>query len=68
MNALKQRDTWTKEEEEQLRQLFLQHALPGDIAQVLSRTISAVKSKAHSLGITIARFENRRQPGLSKWG
>ena len=29
MKASKQRDLWTKEEEAQLRQLFLQHALPA---------------------------------------
>jgi hypothetical protein len=66
---VKQRvDLWTKEEEERLRQLFMQNALPVEIAQVLGRTVFAVKSKAHALGITIARFGNRRRPGISRWG
>ena len=64
VKVLQQRgELWTKEEEERLRQLFLQHAVPGEIAQVLGRTVSAVKSKAHALGITIARFGNRRRRG-----
>jgi hypothetical protein len=59
---------WTKDEEERLQQLFLQHALPDEIAKELGRTVSAVKSKAHALGITIARFGNRSRTGLSRWG
>jgi hypothetical protein len=69
VKMLQQRgELWTKEEEERLRQLFVQPAVPGEIAQVLGRTVFAVKSKAHALGITIARFGNRRRPGLSRWG
>ena len=59
---------WTKDEEERLKQMFLQHALPDEIAKELGRTVSAVKSKAHALGITIGRFRNRRRLGLSRWG
>jgi hypothetical protein len=54
---------WTKDEEERLKQLFLQHALPDEIATELGRTVPAVKSKAQALGITIARFRNRTRPG-----
>jgi hypothetical protein len=50
---------WTREEEERLQRLFLQHALPAEIAKELGRTVSSVKSKAHALGLTIARFGNR---------
>jgi len=68
VKASKERgDLWTKEQGERLRQLFLQNELPGEIAKVLGRTISSVKSKAHALGITIARFGSRRRPGLSRW-
>ena len=59
---------WTKYEEERLQQMFLQNALPEEIAKDLGRTVSAVKSKAHALGITIARFQNRTRPMLSRWG
>src|SRR3981189_3260746 len=58
---------WTREEEEPPQQLFLQHPLPAEIAKELGRTVSSVKSKAHALGLTIARFGNRRLPGLSRW-
>jgi hypothetical protein len=58
---------WTKDEEERLKQLFLQNALPAEIAKELGRTVSAVKSKAHALGITIARFGSRRS-GMPRWG
>jgi len=43
---------------------MLENALPDAIAEVLGRTVSAVKSKAHVLGITIARFENRKRRDL----
>ena len=69
MKASKHRgDLWTKDEEERLRQLFLEIALPEEIAKVLGRTASTVQSIAHALGITIARFGNRRRPGISRWG
>jgi hypothetical protein len=57
MTASKKRiGLWTEDEEERLRHLRLQNELPGEIAKVLGRTVSSVKSKAHALGITIARF------------
>jgi hypothetical protein len=59
---------WTKDEEEQLRQMFLQHAQLHEIAKELRRTVSSVRSKAHALGITIARFGDLRRPGTSSWG
>jgi len=69
MKALKQRGyLWTKDEEERLQHLFLQRALPAEIAKELGRTASSVRSKAHALGLTIARFRSRRPPGLSRWG
>lgn len=67
MTASKKRiDLWTEDEQERLRQLRLQNGLPGEIAKVLGRTVSPVKSKAHALGVTIARFGNPRQRGLSR--
>jgi len=70
MKVLKERGyMWTKDEEERLQQLFLQHALPAEIAKELGRTTSSVRSKAHALGLTIARFGSRTRPlGLSRWG
>jgi hypothetical protein len=59
---------WTKDEEDRLQQMFLQHAHPDEIAKELRRSVSAVRSKAHALGITIARFGNLRRPGISRWG
>jgi hypothetical protein len=60
---------WTKDEEDRLQQMFLQHAHPDEIAKELRRTVSSVRSKAHALGITIARFGNLRRPGIStRWG
>jgi hypothetical protein len=58
---------WTKEEEERLQQLFVQNKMPAEIAQTLGGSVSAVKSKAHALGITIARLGNRRRSSLSRW-
>lgn len=60
-------DRWTKEDEERLRQLVLANAPPFEIAITLGRTVSAVKARAHSLGLTIARFGIRRR-GLARWG
>jgi hypothetical protein len=69
MKLLEQRGyLWTKDEEERLRQMFLQRAQPHEIAKELRRTVSSVRSKAHALGITIARFGDLRRPGISSWG
>lgn len=62
------RARWTKEDEDRLRQLFLQNALPSEIAEIMGRTVTSVKSKAHALGMTIARLSNRRRGGLPRWG
>lgn len=63
------RDRWTEEEKERLRQMFLQHKFPDEIAEALGRTSSSVKSKAHALGITIARLGNQRaRAGLKAGG
>jgi len=60
-------DRWTEDDEEQLRQLVLANAPPYEIAVTLGRTVAAVKARAHSLGLTIARFGIRRR-GLARWG
>ena len=60
-------DRWTTEEEERLRQLIIVNITPFEIAEALGRTVSAVKAKAHSLGLTTARFGISRR-SLSKWG
>ena len=60
---------WTKGEEARLRQLLIEkNARPDEIAKDLHRSVSAVKSKAHAMGMTIALLGNRRRPGLSRWG
>jgi hypothetical protein len=59
---------WTKEEEERLRQLFLQNETPNEIAHVLGRSVSAVKAKAHALGMTSAQLGNRIRRGVARWG
>jgi DNA-directed RNA polymerase specialized sigma24 family protein len=65
--AINNSDRWTQEEEERLRQLVLANTTPFEIAEALGRTVSAVKARAHSLGLTTARLGNKRR-GLSKWG
>lgn len=65
--AANNNDRWTPEEEERLRHLMQASATPFEIAEALGRSVSAVKAKAHSLGITTARFGIRRK-ALSKWG
>jgi hypothetical protein len=60
-------DRWTDDDEERLRQLVLANTPPFQIAEALGRTVSAVKARAHSLGITLAILGFRRR-GLSKWG
>ena len=58
---------WTKEEEERLRKLLQRNARTDEIAKDLSRSASAVKSKAHAMGLTVAQIGNFRRR-LSKWG
>jgi hypothetical protein len=60
-------DRWTPEEEERLRHLMEANSSPSEIAEGLGRTVSAVKAKAHSLGLSTARFGLRRR-SLAKWG
>jgi hypothetical protein len=57
---------WTKEEEDRLRKLLHGNARPDEIAQDLQRSVSAVKSKAHAMGLTVAQIGNFRRR-LSKW-
>ena len=59
-------DRWTEDEEERLRHLVLSNTPPFEIAVTLGRTVSAVKSKAHSLGLTLASFGIGRR-ALSRW-
>jgi Myb-like DNA-binding domain len=59
---------WTRDEEKRLRQLLQRHARPDEIAKDLSRSTSAVRSKAHALGLTSAQIGNFRRRRLSKWG
>jgi hypothetical protein len=59
---------WTKEEEERLRMLLQGNTRPDEIAKDLSRSASAVKSKAHAMGLTVAQIGNFRRRGPSKWG
>jgi hypothetical protein len=47
------RDRRTDDDEERLRQLVLANTPPFQIAEALGRTESAVKARAHSLGITL---------------
>jgi hypothetical protein len=44
---------WTQEEDELLLNLVLAHVSPFDIAAQLGRSVSTVKARAHSLGITL---------------
>ncbi len=57
---------WTREKEERLRKLLQGNARPDEIAKDLSRSISAVKSKAHAMGLTVAQVGNFRRR-LSRW-
>jgi hypothetical protein len=59
---------WTRDEEERLRQLLQGNARPDEIAKLLSRSASAVKSKAHAMGLTVAQIGSQRRRGLSRWG
>lgn len=59
---------WTKDEEEKLRQLLQGNTRPDEIAEALNRSVSAVKSKAHAMGMTVAQLGNQRRSGLSRWG
>jgi predicted NAD-dependent protein-ADP-ribosyltransferase YbiA (DUF1768 family) len=59
---------WTAADEERLRELLLQNETPSEIANALGRSASSVKSKAHALGMTIARLGKRNRGSLSKWG
>jgi hypothetical protein len=59
---------WTREQEERLRKLLQGNARPDEIAQDLQRSVSAVKSKAHAMGLTVAQIGNPSRRGLSRWG
>jgi hypothetical protein len=52
--AIKDGNHWTQEDEEMLRRLVLANAPPFEIARVLGRTVSAVKTRARALGLRIA--------------
>jgi hypothetical protein len=52
--AIKDSNHWTQEDEEILRRLVLTNTPPFEIARVLGRTVSAVKTRARSLGLRIA--------------
>ena len=56
---------WTKEEEERLRELLQGNVRPVEIAKDLSRSLSAVNSKAHAMGLTVAQVGNFRRRRLS---
>ena len=53
-------DRWTQEEEDRLRSLVLDNTAPFEIAETLGRTVSTVNTRAHLLGLTLARFGIRR--------
>jgi hypothetical protein len=59
---------WTRKEEERLRKLLQGNVRPDEIAKDLSRSASAVRSKAHAMGLTAAQIGNFRRRRLSKWG
>jgi len=63
----KNSDRWTQEEDDRLRRLLIADTSPSEIAEMLGRTVSAVKARAYSLGLTLARFGIRRR-GMSRWG
>jgi hypothetical protein len=49
---------WTPEEDELLRKLVLENALPFEIATEMKRTIPSIKARAHRLGISLGfRFK-----------
>jgi hypothetical protein len=52
--AIKDSNHWTQEDEEILRRLVLTNTPPFEIARVLGRTVSAVKTRARALGLRIA--------------
>jgi hypothetical protein len=59
---------WTRDEELRLRELLQGNAKPDEIAKVLRRSLSAVKSKAYARDMTVAQFGKQRRGGLSRWG
>ena len=60
-------DRWTQEEEDRLRILVLDNTAPFEIAEALGRTVSTVNTRAHLLGLTLARLGIRRR-GPSRSG
>jgi hypothetical protein len=58
---------WTKEEEERLRKLLQENTRPDEIAKALNRSASAVKSKAHAMGLTVAQIGHFRRRRLFRW-
>jgi hypothetical protein len=65
--AVNNNNRWNQEDDERLRHLVFSNTAPFEIAEALGRTVSAVKARAHSLGLTLARFGIRRN-ALSRWG
>jgi hypothetical protein len=57
---------WTRKEEELLRKLLQGNVRPEEIAKDLSRSASAVRAKAHAMGLTVAQIGNFRRRGPSK--
>jgi hypothetical protein len=65
--AVNNSNRWNSEDDERLRHLVFSNSPPFEIAKALGRTVPSVKARAHALGLTLARFGNRRKT-LSKWG
>jgi hypothetical protein len=65
--AVNNNNRWNQDEDERLRHLVLSNTSAFEIAETLGRTVPAVKARAHSLGLTLARVGIRRNP-LARWG
>ena len=50
---------WTSDEDERLRKLIISNAPAFDIAETLGRTVSAVRRRAGTLGISLGRSRFR---------
>jgi hypothetical protein len=50
------RQVWTSTDDELLQKLVLENASPVEIATELKRSLSAVKSRAHRLGISLGVY------------
>jgi hypothetical protein len=65
---MRERRTWTPEEDERLRKMALSGTRPRDIAAALNRSRAAIQSRADKFGISLKLVKINRPGAATKTG